>query len=264
MSLRFMALRWLPLAAISLSALPAWAQRVPCFVVPLDGARASDASGRIDAPRLAADCASVAVQEGRVRIVFATKSNGAAVNMLAAGQKIALADAKPGQTVYTAVTQEIGSVTRRAGEAPPGKAFDASTPGAESHGAPHQEVYVPAGGLSLALTQLDAPTEFRVVAVDGRKLIQQGTASGSVVLARKGLVAGASYVFELVRAGKVWKASRFTVAEADTDSAVTAALAPVEASADMDATSRAIARSLVYEQNSLSFNRSLALREARP
>jgi hypothetical protein len=242
-------------------AAPAWAQRVPCFVVPLDAAKASDASGRIEAARLSPDCASVAVQEGRLRVVFAS-SQGANTQILGPGEKPVLTGARSPGEVYASVGREVGAAVQRSGATPPGKAHDDGATSAVPIGGPAQDVYVPEGGLQFALLSIDQPTEYRVLDAAG-KVLQQGSATSGVKLTRQGLVADGKYQFQLLRGGKLWKTSNFALPEAQVDQDVGSALRSLD-SRGLDRTSLAIARALVYEMNSLSFNRGLSLRELRP
>lgn len=244
------------LALLSLAGLAR--AETPCFLIPAQGAQASVAGTPVGGPMLSRSCDALVVQAGSVRAVYSDVDGATQMPVINAGERFV--PVKPSQAMqsYEDLDLNLRAVARPTGGGPAVKRFDPVTLQAREYNAPFKEIHVPAAGLSFKSAKVGADAQFQVLD-EGKRVLQSGPAAGGVKLERKGLAPGGRYVYQLQQGGRTLLASSFTLTDPDNENFVAAGLQRIEATPGLDAAARAIARALLYEERSLSFNGMLVM-----
>lgn len=230
----------------------------PCFLIPAQGAQANVAGTPVNGPMLSRACDALVVQAGSVRAVYSDIDGATHMPVINAGERFVASRASQAMQSYEDTDLNLRSGVRVPTGGPAVKRFDPVTRQAREYNAPFKEIHVPAAGLSFKPTKVGADAQFQVLD-EGRRVVQSGAAGGGVKIERKGLLPGGRYVYQLLQGGKPLLASSFTLTDPDNENFVAASLQRIDATPGLDATARAIARALLYEERSLSFNGMLVM-----
>lgn len=230
----------------------------PCFLIPAQGAQANVAGTPVSGPMLSRACDALVVQAGSVRAVYSDTDGATHMPVINAGERFVAAKASQAMQSYEDLDLNLRSGVRVAGAGPAVKRFDPVTLQAREYNAPFKEIHVPAAGLAFRPTKVGADAQFQVLD-EGRRIVQSGAAGAGVKIDRKGLTPGGRYVYQLLQGGKPLLASSFTLTDPDNENFVAAGLQRIDSTPGLDAAARAIARALLYEERSLSFNGMLVM-----
>lgn len=248
-----------PALFLALLSLASLAQaETPCFLIPAPGAQASVAGTPVGGPMLSRSCDALVVQAGSVRAVYSDVDGATQMPVINAGERFVAVKASQAMQSYEDLDLNLRAVSRVATGGPAVKRFDPVTLQAREYNAPFKEIHVPAAGLSFKPAKVGADAQFQVLD-EGRRVVQSGPAGAGVKIERKGLSPGGRYVYQLQQGGKTVLASSFTLTDPDNESFVAAGLQRIDATPGLDAAARAIARALLYEERSLSFNGMLVM-----
>jgi hypothetical protein len=208
----------------------------PCFLIPAQGAQANVAGTPVSGPMLSRACDALVVQAGSVRAVYSDTDGATHMPVINAGERFVASKASQAMQSYEDLDLNLRSGVRVAGAGPAVKRFDPVT--------------LPA--------KVGADAQFQVLD-EGRRIVQSGAAGAGVKIDRKGLAPGGRYVYQLLQGGKPVLASSFTLTDPDNENFVAAGLQRIDSTPGLDAAARAIARALLYEERSLSFNGMLVM-----
>jgi hypothetical protein len=260
-SVRLQAILFCAMSALSISSTDAWS--APCFVVPLPGATARVAEGALQLPRRTADCSSLEVTAGAVRVVYSDDKGESHTPLIKANEHFMATDATAKLGPYANVEDAPRVKPVGSGPIDP-KLFDAARE-AEAYGLPSGNLFVPAEGFRLRLRKFDGNTTYQVVPRSGGAVVASGVVTGGVLsLQRTGLKPGVNYELRVVLPDHATPvAAIFHYADADDVAALDRSLADL-GRANLDRVALAYARALLFDQNSFTVNTIATMQDVQP
>lgn len=212
-------------------------------------------------PRMFDDCLRVIVAKGTAMAQYLDRKGNPKSEMIREGKGVDPAGMAANAVPVRAVGRSLVAMLTegKEGRALGQKFFDKPA----EVGAPFGDVYIPAEGLVVRLFNVDSDARFRITDAAQRVLVDSGAAA-SVTLDRVRFKAAGKYGLQVLSSRGRLPAGAFDVVDQALSDELDRSLQALAQDGQLDRTTRAIARALLFEREGLSFNRESAIREMRP
>jgi hypothetical protein len=244
---------------------PAWGA-APCFfspekageaVVVQDGSQSVTLTG----PRAFENCLAVVVTKGVAKAQYVDVKGKATSQPVLTGKGVNPANLGQNAAPVRAVSRSLLAMLTDPNEQ--SKVGQKYFEKPAQIGAPFGDVYIPPEGLIVRFSKLEGDARIQVADAASNAPLFEATVAQGMTLDRSRLRPGGKYTVRVVSAREKIPPGAFEVVSQEVATDLEQALKAIDADPLLDTGTRPIARALAFEQEGLSFNREIALRELK-